>query len=421
MRIVSLAIAILASVGLSTEAYAHTGSIGDGLEWSFEPWVLIGLGSAAFYYALGLWRLTLEAAGRIIDRWQIAAFFSGLFVLLVALVSPIDTVGAQLFSVHMMQHLLLIIAAPPLLVWSRPAIIMLWAFPLQERRSIGHLWRRLGLTRGIGVLMRPGVVWTLFCGSFVFWHIPAPYRWALENEDIHVVEHLSFFLTSLAFWSIVIEPIGRRRLGHGATILFVVTTAVLSGLPGALMIFAPRPLYPEHAAGVAHWGLTLLEDQQLAGLVMWIPAGFVYVAATGWLFLAWLDEAERRVAKTMGPAIPVLTLMTVLLTGCQVELGVVQQSNAGGNIERGAALIRHYGCGGCHIVPGISGAQGLVGPPLTMMGRRVYVAGVLRNSPENMMSWLQDPQSIVPGNVMPNMGINPEDARDLTAYLFALR
>lgn len=417
---IAFVIVAIACTFLSTRAFAHA-PIGDHLEWSFDPDVLIAIGSVGYYYALGVWRLKLEAPGRVVGEGQIVAFCSGLLVLAVALISPIDTVGAQLFSVHMLQHLLLIIAAPPLLVWSRAAVVMLWALPLQERRAIGRLWRRLGLTRGIGFLMQPVVVWTVFCGSFVFWHIPGPYRWALENEDIHVVEHLSFFLTSLAFWAIVIEPFGRRRLSHGATLLFVVTAAVLSGLPGALMIFAPRPLYPEHAAGVAHWGLTLLQDQQLAGLVMWIPAGFVYVAAAGWLFLAWLEEAERRVSRTVRPAISVILFFAVFLVGCQEGAGDPPPSRVAGNIERGATLIQHYGCGGCHIVPGISGAEGLVGPPLTMMGRRVFVAGVMRNSPENMMSWLQDPQRIVPGNAMPNMGISREDARDLTAYLDTLR
>ena len=419
MRMIAFVMVVFGCTVLSTRALAHA-PIGDGLEWSFEPGVLIGIASVAYYYALGVWRLKLEVPGRLVGEGQIVAFCAGLLVLAVALISPIDTVGAQLFSVHMLQHLLLILAAPPLLVWSRAAVVMLWAFPLQGRRAIGHLWRRLGLSRG-GLLMRPVVVWTVFCGSFVFWHIPGPYRWALENEDVHVVEHLSFFLTSLAFWSIVIEPFGRRRLSHGATLLFVVTAAVLSGLPGALMIFAPRPLYPEHTAGVAHWGLTLLQDQQLAGLVMWIPAGFVYVAAAGWLFLAWLEEAERRVARTVPPAVLVILFLAILLGGSQEGSGGPKPSSVGGNLERGATLIQRYGCGGCHIVPGISGAEGLVGPPLTMMGRRVFIAGVLRNSPENMTSWLQNPQRIVPGNAMPNMGISRQDARDLTVYLDALR
>jgi cytochrome c2 len=92
-----------------------------------------------------------------------------------------------------------------------------------------------------------------------------------------------------------------------------------------------------------------------------------------------------------------------------------------GDARHGAALIAHYGCGGCHTIPGVTGAKDLVGPPLTAMGRRIFIAGVLRNSPENMMAYLQDPQRFVPGNAMPDMGITHRDAQDITAYLYTLR
>jgi len=87
----------------------------------------------------------------------------------------------------------------------------------------------------------------------------------------------------------------------------------------------------------------------------------------------------------------------------------------------GKALMQSYGCGSCHTVPGIAGATGLVGPPLTQFARRVYVAGMLRNTPDNLMNWLKDPQAIVPGNAMPNLGVTPRDARDMAAYLYTIR
>jgi cytochrome c2 len=116
-------------------------------------------------------------------------------------------------------------------------------------------------------------------------------------------------------------------------------------------------------------------------------------------------------------------VLGTLLTGCGEQVGRSEAAaeTGGGDAQRGAALILQYGCGGCHVVPGIAGAQGLVGPPLTTMARRVYIAGVLRNSPENMVAWLQNPQKFVPGNAMPNMGIDNKDARDLTAFLASLR
>jgi cytochrome c2 len=86
-----------------------------------------------------------------------------------------------------------------------------------------------------------------------------------------------------------------------------------------------------------------------------------------------------------------------------------------------ASLIRYYGCGSCHVVPGIAEATGVVGPPLTQIGRRVYIAGLLRNTPDNMVAWLRNPQRIVPGNVMPDMGLSEADAREIAAYLQVLR
>ena len=120
---------------------------------------------------------------------------------------------------------------------------------------------------------------------------------------------------------------------------------------------------------------------------------------------------------------PVVVAACLVLGGCYDEMSQYTTANEPlrGNADSGAALIRQYGCGSCHIVPGIAGADGLVGPPLTKMGRRVYIAGVLRNSPENMIAWLENPQAVVSGNAMPQMGIDRNQAQDITAYLYTLR
>ncbi len=113
----------------------------------------------------------------------------------------------------------------------------------------------------------------------------------------------------------------------------------------------------------------------------------------------------------------------LLLGGCYdvMERYTMPPGGSGGSANNGARLIAQYGCGSCHIVPGIPGAEGLVGPPLIKMARRVYIAGMLRNSPENLMAWLEDPQAVVPGNAMPNMGLNHNEAQDISAYLFTVR
>jgi putative membrane protein len=413
---------LLASAGTAA-AHAPAVALHRAVHWSWEPWVLASLALSALWYAAGILRLRRRlGAARVLGMGEIAAFAAGSATIFIALLSPIDSISDQLFCVHMLQHLLLMLVAAPLLVLGRPALAFLWAFAPAGRKRIGRLWTASGLSVFARVVMHPVVVWLLFYFNFILWHFPGPYQAALRNEAIHAGEHLSFLVTALMFWSIVIEPSGRRRLGHGATLIFVVKTAVLSALPGALLALAQRPLYPLYADGAAAWGLTQLQDQQLAGIVMWIPGGFAYVLTAALVFVKWLEEAERR------ERILALTRRTVLLLILFLALGASRESRArqatrvvGGNAEHGAALINTYGCGSCHSVPGVVNADGLVGPPLNRFGSRVYIAGLLYNTPDNLMAWIRHPQRFVPGVVMPDMGVTGQDARDIAAYLESLR
>lgn len=412
--------AALAGVTSAAQAHALAALPTQSLGWNFEPWAVLGLGLAALCYAIGVYRLYREVgAERVLTSRQIAAFAAGMLILFIALCSPIDSAANQLFSAHMFQHILLMMVAPPLLVWSRPAIAFIWAFPPAWRKGIARGWNGAGFDRAARFIMHPAVVFILFCGSFVFWHLPLPYDWGLQNEFIHALEHLSFFLPALAFWTIIIEPSGRRRLDYAATLLYLVVTVVLSDMPGALMVISPRLLYPIHAANAAEWGMTPMQDQALAGLIMWIPAGAIYLVAAIWLFVRMLAVSERRALRLRHSTIlPVaILLLPLLLMGCR-NTSQASPAMPGGDPQRGAALIGQFGCGTCHAVPGINGAEGLVGPPLDRMGRRVYIAGVLRNTPENMITWLRTPQSVVPGNAMPNLGLDDQQARDIAAYLY---
>jgi putative membrane protein len=415
----------ITSLSFPATALAHgIGQPGDASAGNLQSWVPIWLSAALSWYALGLRRMEREKAP-VVGLSEMVAFAGGIAVLFLALVTPIDTLGEELFSIHMVQHLLLMLVAPPLFVYSRAPIVYFWAFAPRRRRQLGRWWVRARLASAYAALTHPAIVWIGSTGALVLWHIPAMYQWALSDPVVHTFEHLCFFVTSLAFWTLVIEPSGRRRLGYGTTLIFVATAATLGGFPGALMVFASRPLYPAHAEGVSYWGLTLIEDQQLAGLLMWIPAGFVHVASICWLFQRWLADVEPRVAKhdpSAGAAILLLLFGSLALAGgAGVASAQSATADTGGDTSQGAALIRQYGCGGCHTIPGISGADGLVGPPLNSMSRRIFIAGVLRNSPENMMAWIEEPQRFVPGNAMPNMGITRRDAQNITAYLYSLK
>ncbi|WP_069625212.1 cytochrome c oxidase assembly protein [Methyloceanibacter marginalis] len=324
MRVVSAA-ALAALVALfcdSAAAHFVEDPASHPVQWSFDAWVVASLATAILLYALGLYRLHTEVGPeRVLDRSRVAAFAGGMIVLFIALCSPVDTIGGELFSMHMVQHLLLMLLAPPLLVWSRPNIAFVWAFSPDWRKRIGRFWTGAGLGRATQALMHPLVVFVLFSGSFAFWHLPGPYRAALHNDFIHALEHLSFFLTSLAFWTLVIEPSGRRRLSYGGGLVFVALTAVLCALPGALIVLAPRALYPDHAAGAAGWGLSLMQDQQLAGLLMWIPGGIVYLLACVWLFLCLMDDAEQKAVARHRSLVTMALLAIVvppLLGGCDL-------------------------------------------------------------------------------------------------------
>lgn len=410
----------------ASAAFAHAGheEAAAALTWTADPWTLVPLAAASIWYALGVWRMAGERGLSRAELGRIAAFAGGILVLVIAFQSPVETLADQLFSVHMVQHMLLIIAAAPLLVWSDPSVFFLRALPRSARRRLGRSWIVRKAARTVRQLMHPLLVWTVFCGGFVFWHVPGVYQLALHNNALHIAEHLTFLLTSMAFWSMVLPVRGCRRLDHGPTLLFVATAAVLTDLPGALMVFAPRPLYPAHAEGTAAWGISLLQDQQLAGLIMWIPGGAVYLAATGWLFVAWMREAELRAlasARRVAAAFVLMACAGLLLAACSEAQSEQPVPNFDGNAKRGALLIHKYGCGGCHLIPKIQNADGNVGPPLIRIGTRTYIAGLLQNSPENMATFIQRPQQAIPGGAMPDMNVSPQDAHDLTAFLYTLK
>ena len=265
------------------------------LSWDLQPWVMVSLAVACLGYARGLAALPAGRRDRIFGPWRIASFCAGILVLVIALLSPLSSLDDQLFSAHMAQHLLLMLVAPPLLVYSRPIMAWMCALPTGGRRAVSGLWsRRRGLQRCTALLMNPLSVWVLASATLWFWHLPGPYRWAAGNEGVHILEHFLLFATSLMFWSVVIEPYGRRHIDYGLCLMFVAAFSVQIGMLGAILTFASHPLYTADAAALLPWGFSPLEDQQLAGVVMWVPVGLIHLSTMAILFLAWLKHAERR-------------------------------------------------------------------------------------------------------------------------------
>jgi cytochrome c oxidase assembly factor CtaG len=266
--------------------------------WTWDPAVLLLLAVSGVLYALGLARLWRRAGvDQGIRRWEAACFAAGWLVLGVALISPLDALGGVLFSAHMAQHEVLILIAAPLLVLGRPLAPFLWALPREGRETAGRWVQAPAFASAWRLLTAPVVVWVLHGLALWIWHLPSLYQATLDDDFIHALQHLSFFGSAALFWWSLIH--GRfGRLGYGAAVLYVFTTSMHSGVLGALLTFAPRLWYPIYAARTSQWGLSPLEDQQLAGLIMWVPAGVVFILLGLALFAAWLGEAERRVAHT---------------------------------------------------------------------------------------------------------------------------
>ena len=282
--------------------------------WTFEPGVVIGIALPALWYAHGVRSLWRSAGhGRGVGTAQISAFAAGLVTLVVALVSPLDAMGDDLFSAHMVQHLLLILVAAPLLVLGKPELPALWSLPASTRKRVGRWWNRSTATRNVtGTLASPGVAWALHIGALLFWHMPAPYGWALENEGIHAMEHASFLGTAILFWWAVLQPTGRRRLSYGASVLYVSAAGAVMGALGAILTFSPSPWYVGHLTTTAAWNLTPLQDQQLAGLIMWIPASVVYLGAACWSFVQWIGPDAPNTTQ-YEPEVPPLRARGILI------------------------------------------------------------------------------------------------------------
>ncbi len=429
MRVISLQILGLANAAVEKTAFAlPAGSSGahfSQLDWNLQPWIVLTLSAATFAYLCGVRRLNATRRPRVLGIARCASFAAGILTLCIALISPLDALDDQLFSAHMVQHLLLMMVAAPLLVWARPAVAWLWAFPLPARRAIGSFWVGGGMHAAVRNLMSPVVVWTLCSVALWFWHLPGPYGWALANEWIHTWEHLCFFITALMFWSLVLEPYGRRRLDYGRSLIFVATLGLQNGLLGALLTFSGRAIYAAHVLTAPAWGFTPLEDQQLAGLIMWIPASVIHLTTLAALFLAWMGVQETPMAisrplrshATLTCALVVPVVLVLFLGGCDRRPSASAWQILHADAQHGPALMQKYGCGSCHTVPGVDDARGTVGPPLAHFSQRVYIAGVLHNTPENLILWLRTPQKVIPGNAMPDMGVTEQDARDLAAYL----
>jgi putative membrane protein len=285
---VRLLIGALAGATATGTAWAHTAeeavapagaSVLVAGGWVFEPWVLACLALSLAWYAWGVTRLWRHAgAGRGLRRWRVASFVGGWLVLIVGLLSPLDSLGSWLFWVHMLQHELLMVLAAPLMVLGRPLAAWAWALPPAARRTLGHAFHRRRWRRGWKVLTTAWCAWLLHAAALWLWHVPAAFDAALHHRGLHALQHASFLFSALLFWWTVFG-VSARHPRPGVALMSLFTTMLHSGALGALLALSPSVWYRAYAVSAPALGWEPLADQQLGGLLMWAPGGVAYAVA----------------------------------------------------------------------------------------------------------------------------------------------
>ncbi|MEO8956757.1 MAG: cytochrome c oxidase assembly protein [Ktedonobacteraceae bacterium] len=254
-------------------------------QWDWEPSIVVGtaLIVGLYLYALNSLRKRYYPAEQV-KTGQTVAFLLGMFIMFLALVSPLDELGdSYLFSAHMLQHLCLTLVGPPLLLIGTPVWMVK---PLLRNRAVFLVAKFFTYS---------AIAFFLFNADFWLWHAPPLYNATLENQSIHILEHLTFIVFGVLNWWPIFSPLeeGLPRLSPGGRILYL----FLSGMPmvalGAGLTFAP-PLYAPYLAAPRIWGLSPATDQQLGGLIMWVPVNIAYIVVVSIIFIHWMQKQEAR-------------------------------------------------------------------------------------------------------------------------------
>ncbi len=255
-------------------------------------WVFWGLLISSLAYAIG-WMRTRHH----VQWWKPLLFGVGVLILASGVLGPVAHWAHASLAGHMTQHMLLLAVVPPLVLLARPLPQFLAALPLNVRRKVGpvagHIYRLAGDTPVSAFVAHGLVIW--------LWHLPSPLQISITDPLLHDAVHLLFFITGLWFWWSLMAPARLGHTGFGPAAVLAALTVMHTGMLGALLTFAPGLLYTEHPAGFA--GFSELSDQQLAGLVMWVPGGLVYVVAALVLGIAWLrhvSHSDRDASATIG-------------------------------------------------------------------------------------------------------------------------
>ena len=295
------------------------------LSWDLRPEILVPFFVLGALHFAGWLRLRRRSDGRFANGWRLASYTGGILVLALALLSPIAVLSGQLFSVHMVQHLLLMMVAPPLLLLANPFPTFLWALPTRMRIPVAAGFRRLAVwLAGDSILSRsalkaaaPASAWALYVLIFFAWHDGNAYSLALRFGFVHGLEHFTFVGAALLFWWHVTGAAPRIHPKPAAWMLVAYVLAMIppNMLLGVALSFAETPIYPYYESVPRLYGLSVMDDQVWGGLIMWIPGSMMYVIAALVLLARLLVNAEQK-AYVRRPHPPVM--------------GLAHRSNSGG-------------------------------------------------------------------------------------------
>jgi putative membrane protein len=256
--------------------------------WTVDPLVLGGSLVAGWFYGAGVRRLPSAASGQ-----RVISFYLALALIALSLFSPLDALGHAIFSAHMVQHLVLILVTAPLLVYGAPVTFVSIGLPASARRMLRRAERTRATQSAARVAKNPLIVLGLYVVVLWLWHLPSLYQAALRSSWVHGVEHATFLGTAVLFWALVIGGVrDRRRAGYGPALGLVFLNLLQSGALGIVLVFATTELYSVHVYGAAVWGITALEDQQLAGTLMYVPPGITYSVTMAVLFFRWMRSLD---------------------------------------------------------------------------------------------------------------------------------
>lgn len=263
-------------------------------EWRIDVLFVLLLFGVLFFRG---WSELRKRNAQTATKLRLTAYFGGLFALALSLMSPIDWLGTQLFFMHMVQHLLTMMIAAPLICLANPFPVLLWGMPKNIRLTIGGFFNeKARFRRALAMVTRAPHMWFLFFAVYLGWHEPAAYNLALRRDSVHDLEHITFFGVSMLFWwhAFAVAPKIHKPLPIWGRLAFLLGAIPLNMLAGVTIAFSDSVIYTYYESIPRVWGFTLLQDQRLGGAIMWIPGSMMFLIAGIIVLALGLQQEKER-------------------------------------------------------------------------------------------------------------------------------